>query len=167
MNKIGVITVVFVPLLLVSSALAIEEGPVWFWYSHCGGPSMVLEVTLDRKPILKASIPLCHGERTEGLNRNGAHVLKKRFKPPRAIVWSGFRHEPDRTAPGQQLQLTFSQPNAESDSVAILVNVAGGDRVYMAAVHVAHPDRRDDTEIAEGLVLSTYPRTMEDKTKDQ
>jgi hypothetical protein len=154
-------------LQLLSFAYGFSGEQLWFWYSRCGGPTMVLEVTLDQKPILRALIPVCHAERTTTLTRNQAHVLRKRFKPTRDIDWVLFRKEPERTTSEQELQLSISQPEAVPDAVAIDVVVSMRDRVYMAAVIAAHPDRRDETEIAEGLVVATYPHGPDTTTKDR
>jgi hypothetical protein len=145
-------------LLLVPLARASEEGPVWFWYSTCGGPTMVIEVRLDKQLLYKTAVPLCLAPRDDSRTQRETHPVVVRFTPSRAIEWSGYRDQPDVTRPGQELELTLWQAGADPDDLQIGVSVAGDEMLYMNTIHIAHPKKRAESAIASGLVVVTYPR---------
>jgi len=158
MHKERLTTVAFALLLLVSFARASEEGPVWFWYSNCGGPTMVIEVRLDKQLLHTTSVPLCHAQRDDTRTQDESRSVIVRFTPSRAIEWSGYRDQPDVSPPGHKLELTLWQAGADPDDLLIGVSAAGDEMLYMNTIHIAHPSQRDESEIADGLVVVTYPR---------
>ena len=64
--------------------------------------------------------------------------------------------------------LTFSLWQAEAGVTDLSLGVSVMDKdkqtIFMNKVHVAHPDRRDETEIAAGVVIATYPHGAGAKT---
>ena len=142
---------------------ASAEDPVWCWYTSCGGPTIVVEVRLDNQLIHKTTIPLCHVRREAAPTRDESRVVDVHFTPSRAIEWTGYRDKPDVTPSGHSLALNLWQAGADPDALTIGVTVADGRMLYMNTVHIAHPDRRDETEIARGVVVATYPRATSAK----
>jgi len=73
------------------------------------------------------------------------------------IVWSGYRETSDRTRAGQALDFNIWQAGADSEALTFGVTVTRADRILMNTVHIGHPDKRDESAIATGLTLATYP----------
>jgi len=136
---------------------AAAEAPVWFWYTSCGGPAMTLEVRFDKQVVYTASMPLCRMHRQAKTEEKPARVLDVPFEAPRSIKWEGYRDAPDITKQGQRLHLNLWQAGANPNDLIIGVSAIDNATIYMNTVHIAHPDRRDETEIAQGLVIVTYP----------
>jgi hypothetical protein len=120
---------------------------------------MVIEVRLDKRLLQTAAVPLCHAHRDETRTSNESRSVVVRFTPPRAIEWSGYRDQPDVSPSGHPLKLTLWQAGADPDSLTIGVTAADDEMLYMNTLHIAHPSQRDESEIADGLVVVTYPRT--------
>jgi hypothetical protein len=133
------------------------EAPVWFWHTTCGGPTMTLEVRFDKRVVYRASIPLCRMNREAKTEEKSPRVLDVPFAAPRSIKWEGYRDAPDVTPRGQRLHLNLWQAGADPDDLVIGVSAANESVILMNTVHIAHPVRRDATEVAQGLVVVTYP----------
>jgi hypothetical protein len=144
-------------LLLAASALHAEEGPVWFWLSGCGGPDMAIEVRLDGKLLHKSVVPICRAVREDAAAQGqSSGRIEVRFTAPRAIVWEGYRDGPDRTKAGQELTLDIWQAGADPEDLLLGVDVMDGKAIHMNTLHIAHPFKRDRSEIASGLEVVTY-----------
>lgn len=134
-----------------------QEGPVWFWFATCGGPLMTLEVRLDNRIVQKATFPLCHSNREAIQSQGQAGSIEFTFRPGRAIVWEGYREAKDRTAASDMLEGTIWEAGADPDALILGVSFVNGDRIVMNTVHIAHPAGRDESVVARGLVIRTYP----------
>jgi hypothetical protein len=134
-----------------------QEGPVWFWFATCGGPLMTLEVQLDNRIVQKATFPLCRSNRASIQSQGQAGRMEFTFRPGRAIVWKGYRETTDRTAANEMLEGNIWEAGAEPDALILGVSFVNGDRVLMNSVHIAHPAARDESAVATGLVIRTYP----------
>jgi hypothetical protein len=142
---------------IVSSALASQEEPVWFWFATCGGPMMKLEVRLDQKILYQSSIPLCRAERSSVHSQGQARKLHFAFNAPRAIVWHGYRDKDDTINPNQAIEGNIWLAGADPDALLLGVSFGTHDSIYMNTIHLAHPTLRDVSEITSGLVVITDP----------
>ena len=150
--------------LLVSASVAPAaasqapaEGPVWYWFSRCGGPLMTLEVRVDDRVVHKVTIPLCRASRETTHNQGLAGRLEFTWRPTRALAWSIDRKSLDGIHPDEVLEAHIWEAGAESDGLILGVSFASRDQVLVNTVHIAHPARRDESEIVKGLVIRTYP----------
>jgi hypothetical protein len=143
--------------VVMNSVRASQEGPVWFWFATCGGPAMALEVRLDRGIIFKSSFPLCRADRSSIYARGNSKGLHFAFKPHRAIVWQGYRDKDDTTRANQVIEGDIWLAGSDPDALLLGVDFTSSDTIYMNTIHIAHPTQRDRTEIARGLVVTTYP----------
>jgi hypothetical protein len=138
-------------------ALPSQEGPVWFWFTSCGGPAMNLEVRLDQKVLYKSSFPLCRAERSSVHSQGQARKLHFVFRPRRAIVWQGYREEDDTTDANQRIEGDIWLAGADPDALLMGISFSSHDSIYLNTIHIAHPARRDQSEVASGLVVITNP----------
>jgi hypothetical protein len=146
--------------------LAAEEGPVWFWFTTCGGPLMKLEVRLDQNVIHQSSFPLCRAERSSTHSRGQKKTLAFLFTASRSIIWAGYRDEDNITDPGQEIEGNIWLAGADPDAMILGVSFVSRGSIYMNTIHIAYPDRRHASEIEPGLVITTEPvRCGEEKTK--
>ncbi len=136
---------------------ASQESPIWFWFATCGGPSMTLEVRVDSAVIQKASLPLCRAPRSSAASQGQDGRIEFTFSPRRAIMWSGYRDQSERSRAGQALEFNVWQAGADAGWLRLGVTVMTSDRILMNTVHIAHADKRDVSTLAEGLTLATYP----------
>lgn len=134
-----------------------NEGPVWFWFATCGGPMMTLEVRLDNAVLHKSVFPVCRTQRGSAGSQGQAGKIELSFKPGRAIRWQGYRDGGDRSNPDDVLELHVWQAGADPPFLTLGVSVAGRGRLLMNTVHIAEPVRRQETAIASGLLVITYP----------
>ena len=150
--------------MLVSSILlsggvspAGQDNQVWWWFSTCGGPMMTIEVKLHGAMVGKVMTPLCRAPRDGASRQGGYGRIDLSFRASHSIVWKGYREESDRTPAGQMIEGSVWQAGAEADALLIGVSFNTRDRILMNTIHIAHPDRRDESTIAEGLTVVTYP----------
>jgi hypothetical protein len=118
---------------------------------------MNLEVRLDRNVIYKSSFPLCRAERSSVHSQGQARKLHFSFKPRRAIVWRGYTAEDETTGPNQSIACDLWLAGADPDALLIGISFSTHDSIYMNTIHIAHPARRDQSEVASGLLLITNP----------
>jgi hypothetical protein len=142
---------------LITPTFAAQEPPVWFWFATCGGPSLTLEMRFDKVTVEKVTLPLCRSLRSSAGSQGQTASIAFSLTPGRAIVWSGYRDASDRTRAGQVLDVDIWQAGADPDALMLGVSVVTARRSLMNTVHIAHPDRRDESTIAPGLTLATYP----------
>jgi len=142
---------------VMGAVRASQEGPVWFWFVTCGGPDMTLEIRLDKRIIFKSSFPLCHADRSSTYGRGAAKRLHFAFKPHRAIVWQGYRDEDDTSPANRAIECDIWLAGSDPDALLLGVSFNSSDTIYMNTIHIAGPTQRDQTEIASGLVVTTYP----------
>ena len=81
------------------------------------------------------------------------------FAPRHEIRWSGYKDTADRSRAGQLLEVNVWQAGADPDAMTIGVSVMTLKTIFMNTVHIAHSDRRDESTLAPGLTLETYPVT--------
>ena len=143
-----------------------QEGPVWSWFAACGGPAMAIEVQLDGATVFMAEFPVCRADR-ESVVGQGQRIGRIRFSltPVRPIVWEGYRDARDITKAGQVLDGDLWQAGADPDDLLIGVSFSDGHAIYMNTIHIAHPTRPDESEIAGGLKVVTYPLANGSETK--
>ena len=143
--------------ILVAPTHASQDSPVWFWFATCGGPAMTLEVRFDNSLIQKTSFPVCRALRNSLASQGQAGRIEFSFSPRRVILWSGYRDGTERSQAGQALEFNLWQAGADSGALTLGITVTAPDRILMNTVHIAHSDKRDESVIAPGLMLTTYP----------
>jgi hypothetical protein len=134
-----------------------REEPVWFWFATCGGPLMTLEIRFDNRTVQKSTFPLCRAPRETGFRQGQDGRVEFTWRPDRAIVWQGYRGTDDRSRANEALEINIWEAAAEPDALTLGVSVVSGSRILMNTVHVAHPAARDESSIAKGLLVRTYP----------
>ena len=160
------VRIILLTAAMASPALASQEGPVWFWFSTCGGPIMKLEVRLDQKIIYQSSFPLCRADRSSAHSEGQTKKLDFVFNAPRAIVWHGYRDEDNTTDLSQEIEGNIWLAGADPDKMILGVSFVSRGSIYMNTLHIAYPDRREVLEIEPGLVIITEPvRGSEEKSK--
>ncbi|HUD71143.1 MAG TPA: hypothetical protein VMQ62_04200 [Dongiaceae bacterium] len=151
-------TLFLMSFLLVSPvSRAAPENAVWVWFTSCGGPTLTVEIVIDKKVVHKASVPICHTDSDTLRARNESRSIAVRLTPSRAIQWTGYRDLPDVTPADRPLTFNLWEAEAGVADLSIGVSVMDKQTNFMNTVHVAHPDRRDETEIAAGVVVVTFP----------
>jgi hypothetical protein len=141
-----------------------SEGPVWFWFSTCGGPLMTLEVQVDTRVLHRSTFPLCRANREAVQSQGQVGRIEVTWRSNRAIVWEGYRDAADRTAANEELEVDIWQAGADPDTMILGVSAMTGNsrmpsdsrRIVMNTVHIAHPSGRDESAIASGVVVRTY-----------
>jgi hypothetical protein len=138
---------------------------------ECGKPRpemlMVLEVQLDRTTVFKTTFPLCYAERGT-IAEKPRKTMSFFIKPQRSILWlRELRHTvtPITTKPNQEIEgsiSTYSIDNADhpgrnSNWLTIGGSFYSDDKLIVNRIHLAHPNKRDRSEIATGLLMLTYP----------
>ena len=118
---------------------------------------MTLEVRFDDALIERAVFPVCRAARNSPASQGQAARIEFSFSPRRAIVWSGYRDKTERSQAGQVLEFNVWQAGADSGGLTLGISVTATDRILMNTVHLAHSDKRDESLIAPGLMLTTYP----------
>ena len=156
---------ILLAVMIVSPALASQEELVWFWFASCGGPQMKLEVRLDEKIIYQSSFPLCQAKRSSDHSQGQSRQLHFTFNAPRTIVWQGYRDEDNTTNPNQVIEGDIWLAGADPDALLLGVSFIAHNTIYMNTIHIAHPTRRDVSEIASGLVIITALVRGEEQTK--
>lgn len=161
-------TLSLLPILLAIGFLPgarAQEDPVWFWFATCGGPAMTLEVQLDGRTLYKSTFPLCRAVRKSPASQGQTARVEFHLHPGRAIRWSGYRDEPETTKPGQTIEADLWQAGADPDALLIGISFSSRSTIYMNTILVAHPHRRDETTLAKGLVVTTYPAAAAPRRK--
>ena len=118
---------------------------------------MALEVRLDKKIIFQSTFPLCRAKRSTISSPGKIKRLDFTFKPPRAIVWKGYRDRDDTTPANQLIEGNIWLAGSDPDDLLLGATFMSSSNIYMNSIHIAHPGRRDETEMAPGLVVITYP----------
>jgi hypothetical protein len=118
---------------------------------------MTLEVRLDRVRLYQASFPVCRADRESSHRQGQAGRFSFWFEPHRAIVWQGYRDQPDTTRAHQIIEGDVWQAGADSGDLVLGVSFMTPDRITMNATHITRPGASDTTQIARGLVVLTYP----------
>jgi hypothetical protein len=147
--------------LLVVSVLATQTSSKsearWWWFATCGGPMMTVEVKVHRTVIKKVSVPLCRVPQAPNNRRPNAEQINFSFRPQRALVFTGYRDESDRVLARQVVECSLWQAGADPDAVLIGVSFSTSNRILMNTIHIAHPNRRDQSTITRDLTVTTYP----------
>jgi len=128
---------------------------------------MALEVQLDRTTVFKTTYPLCHAERG-AIAERPRKTISFSIRPQRSILWMReLRHTvtPITTKPNQEIEVSIwtysidhgTHPGASSDWIPIGGSFYSDDKLLVNMIHLAHPKRRDRSEIATGLAILTYP----------
>jgi hypothetical protein len=143
---------------LVVPRVGAEEGPVWCWFAACGGPAMGIEIQLDDTIVYQSVFPVCRVDRADPVSQ-GQRIGKIHFtfRPGRPIVWEGYRDTKDTTKAGHLLEADLWQAGADPDDLIIGLSFADARTIYMNTVHIAHPSQRDESVVAAGLRVVTYP----------
>jgi hypothetical protein len=118
---------------------------------------MVLEIRLDNAIIFKSSFPVCRAYRSSIPPTTRPRNLDFVFKPPRAIVWEGYRDQDNTTSPKQTIKGQIWLAGSDPDDLLLGLAFTTPGNIYMNTIHVAHPGKRDQTEVERGLVVTTYP----------
>jgi len=163
--KLRLVVITMCLATFVTPVLASEKGPVWFWFSACGGPKIKLEVRIDNNNVYQSFFPICRAERSSVYSKGQEKKINFVFKAPRAIVWHGYRDEDNTTNPGQKLEGDVWLAGADPNALILVISFMTHDAIYMNTVHIAYPDRRNISEIAPGLVVITMPMGLSGKKK--
>jgi hypothetical protein len=152
-------TSIFVALLFtaLSQTVRAQEAPVWFWFANCAGPTMALEVRLDRRVIFKSSFPLCHAEPPIGRRTSSPHMLSFRLNSDRAIKWEGYRDDNPVSPAHHAIRGDIWLAGSDPDDLLLGVSFMDSKMIYMNTIHIARPNQRDQSEIETGLTITTYP----------
>jgi hypothetical protein len=126
---------------------------------------MNLEVRLDEHPIYKSSFPLCRTKRSTLHGQGDQRKLQFVFKPGRPIVWEGYRDEDNKTAPDAVIVGDIWLAGADPSDLLLGLSFSSGDSIYMNTIHIAHPYRQDQSEIASGLIVITKPVAFSGRTR--
>jgi hypothetical protein len=70
-------------------------------------------------------------------------------------VWKGYRDEDNTTKPNQKIEGAIWLAGADPNALFLGVSCIANNKIYMNTIHIAHPSRRDVSEIASGLVVIT------------
>lgn len=143
--------------VLPAAPTTARDDSVWFWFSTCGGPMMTVEVKFDGASLSKTSVPVCRAPRGSAASQGQAGRTDFVFTAPRGITWTGYRDAADRTRAGERIEGDLWQAGGEPDALLIGISFMTTDRILINTIHIAHPTRRDETAIARGLVVLTYP----------
>jgi hypothetical protein len=79
------------------------------------------------------------------------------FQPKRRIVWTGYRETNDQTEAAETLEVDVWQAGADPDGLTLGVSVMSHERILMSTVHLAYQGRSNESSLAKGLVVTTYP----------
>jgi hypothetical protein len=157
MAKFTALLIIIVCIALMAPGRASQQGPVWFWFATCGGPAMTVEIRLEKTMLHRSSVPLCRADRASADSQGQASRIEFSFRPARAILWAGYRDTPDGTAADHSIEGNIWQAGADPDALAIGISFVDGSKILTNTVHIAHPGQRDESTIANGLVVLTYP----------
>ncbi len=122
---------------------------------------MTLGVQLNGTAISKTAFPLLTAQRGIIVDQP-QKAISFSFKSEHDILWmiqKGITVTPIRTKPNQEIKCSISiwQADADSGWPTISASFFSGDRILTTAIHIAHPKKRDRSEIATGLFILTYP----------
>lgn len=157
MNSLVLVLASIVALIPADARPQTER--VWWWFAACGGPMMTIEVKSGALVVTKASVPLCRAPRDSRSSQGGAGRIDFSFRPRQPIVWRGYRDKVDRTSAGEDIQGSLWEAGADHDALLIGVSFSTQDRILVNTIHIAHPNLRDQSNIASGLTVITYPTT--------
>ena len=131
-----------------------ENGPVWYWFTACGGPTIELEVKLDGAKLFETSFPVCRRSRSDG---GPSKELSFTFRPPRKIIWRGYGDGGNVTRPNQKIECDIWLAGSDPDVLLLGVSFSTQRRTNMNTIHIAYPTRSYKTIIERGLVVESYP----------
>lgn len=123
---------------------------------------MTLEVHVGTTTAYKSTFPLCHAERGTPPEQGQATNIDFVIRPQRPIRWTGYRDPPGRTTANQALRVSLWEAGADPDAIVIGVSVMDRNRIYMNMIHTAIVGERRQSEIAEGVTITTYPARAKD-----
>ena len=130
-----------------------EHDTVWVWNARCHGPTMiVISVRLDSTTLYRRSVPICRWER-----RFESGKSSFRFTSPRALIWFGYRSDEDTTPAKTPFEVKLWQAGGEGGAIELGVVADAPDGLHMNAIHMLLPDERNETTLADGFVLVTWP----------
>ncbi len=130
------------------------------------GISMVLEAQLDGVTAFKTKVPVCRAEPGR-IIESPRKTFSFSIKPKRSILWMrelGHTVTPITTKPNQEIDVLIwtyctedNDPCGSSVSITISGSFSTGEKPLRNMIHLAHPKRRDRSDIATGLSILTYP----------
>jgi len=130
-----------------------DRDTVWVWNSSCHNPTMIaIRVRLDSTTLYRRSVPICRWERRFESGKGSFH-----FTAPRALVWYGYRSDADTTAVNTPFAVKLWQAGGEVNAIELGVVADAPDGLHMNAIHMLLPDERNETTLAGGLVVETWP----------
>src|SRR5712671_7432750 len=111
-----------------------RDAVVWHWFGSCtGGDSMVVEVSLDGKPLYSSTFPICRVRRRDIKPEPQQRLLEFRFDGvPRRF---GPR---DRSTQPQSIGANIWEAGGDPDAILLGVSFATAQQVLLNMVHVAH-----------------------------
>jgi hypothetical protein len=128
---------------------------------------MTLEVQLDGIALSKTTFPLRYAQ-SGTIVEEPQKTISFSFKPKHAVLWMrelGSTVTPTTTQPNQLIECSIrmysmdkaNHLGAGSSRLTIRGSFYSEDKILTNAIHIAHPKKRDRSEIATGLVILTYP----------
>jgi hypothetical protein len=114
---------------------------------------MMLQVRLDATHLFRSTFPICRV--SPDFLSTEKHITF-RFTSTRALVWRGYRSDAgETTRAGRAFEVDIWEAGA--DSAGPILGVVTRGTIFMNTLHIAEASKRASTELADGLVLSTYP----------
>lgn len=149
---------VFLALVAITSVTtrAASQSSDWRWFQPCQrSRTMLLEVRLDTTQLFRSTFLICRVSRD--IQSTKRHITFK-FTSARALVWRGYRNDAgETTGAGREFDVDIWEAGADSIGPILGVVAISGGTIFMNTLHIAAASKRASTELADGLILRTYP----------
>ena len=130
-----------------------QHDTVLVWNIKCHSPTMIaIRVRLDSTTLYRSSLPVCRWERQYEDGKSSF-----RFSSPKALVWYGYRSDEDTTGANTGFEIKLWQAGGEADAIELGIIAEAPDGLHMNAIHMLLPGERNETTLASGLVVETWP----------
>jgi hypothetical protein len=150
-------SVVFLVLALMSPGFAQDipatPNQLWSWFGSCGAKrSMGIQIALDGKVIYRSSFPVCPiGDRSKEVQKRVVFSIKG------GHVFQGEHH----TTPTQTIEGNIWQAGADPGVILLGVSFDSQNQILLNTIHIAKVGRESRTEIDRGLIIRTFPSTLQ------
>jgi len=146
------------PALAQPLLTATASDTVWFWFATCDGPTMRLDLRLDRSLLYTTSVPICRADRAGAYSQGSQGKFSFWFQPRRAIVWSGYSDKEDTSRAPQDVEVHVWQAAADSDFLTLGATLMTSKRILMNTSAYRAPQRCRFHSTGEGLRAYHPPR---------
>jgi hypothetical protein len=151
--------VVFVATSVISAAVlgdvearktSSSDDIVWHWSNKCLDRKLVTaELVLDGTIVYTSDIPICHVRRSNIKPEARQTILKFTFQEKARSLFGETQ--------GVRLEANLWEAGGETGTILLGVSAMSKDQVLLNAMHIASPDEATQTELAQGLIIKTYP----------